>query len=54
VRFAGDPRTLDLRQAERDLFDNAYGDRDLVGPFVQAMSPRLAQAVFAELVGRIP
>lgn len=53
VRFAGDYRTLDLRQAERDLF--AHGSNDeLARSFVGAMSPRLANAVFAEVVRWIP
>jgi hypothetical protein len=54
VRFAGDYRTLDLRQGERDLFDRARSDDELVGAFVGAMSPRLADAVFAEVLRRIP
>lgn len=53
VRFAGDYRTLDLRQAERDLFANGAND-ELGRSFVGAMSPRLANAVFAEVVRRIP
>ena len=53
VRFAGDYRMLDLGQAERDLF--AHGSNDtLARSFVDAMSPRLADAVFAEVVRRIP
>lgn len=54
VRFAGDYRTLDLRQAERDLFTRGSGDRELVRSFVDALSPRLADAIFAEVVRRIP
>jgi tetratricopeptide (TPR) repeat protein len=53
VRYAGDYRTLDLRQADRDLFAGAAND-DLVRSFVASMSPRLADAVFAEVVRRIP
>lgn len=54
VRFAGDYRTLDLRQTERDLFARGANDRELVNSFVAAMSPRLGEAVFAEVVRRIP
>jgi hypothetical protein len=53
VRFAGDYRTLDLRQAERDLFARGSND-ELARSFVGAMSPRLGDAVFAEIVRRIP
>jgi hypothetical protein len=53
VRYAGDYRTLDLRQAERDLFARGSTD-ELARSFVDAMSPRLADAVFAEVVRRIP
>ena len=54
VRFAGDYRTLDLRQAERDLFTRGSNERELVGNFVAAISPRLGEAVFAELTRVIP
>ena len=54
VRFAGDYRTLALRQSERDLFERGFGDRDIVHAFVQSMSPRLSNAVYTELVRRIP
>jgi hypothetical protein len=53
VRFAGDYRTLDLPQAERDLFARGSND-ELARSFVDAMSPRLADAVFAEVIRRIP
>jgi hypothetical protein len=53
VHFAGDYRMLDLGQAERDLFAHGSHD-DLSRSFVGAMSPRLADAVFAEVVRRIP
>lgn len=54
VRYAGDYRLLDLRQAERDLFVRGSDDRELVRSFVAAMSPRLGEAVFAEVIRRIP
>lgn len=54
VRYVGDWGALDLRQADRELFTNRAGDRDLVNSFVSAMSPRLGEAVFAEVVRRIP
>jgi tetratricopeptide (TPR) repeat protein len=54
VRFAGDYRTLDLRLGERDLFTRGADDRDLVRSFVASLSPRLGEAVFAEVVRRIP
>jgi tetratricopeptide (TPR) repeat protein len=54
VRYAGDWRTLDLRQSERDLFVRISDDRDLIQRFVSELSPRLGQAVFAEVVRRIP
>lgn len=54
VRYAGDWRTLDLRQSERDLFVRIADDRDLVQRFVSELSPRLGQAVFAEVVRLIP
>jgi tetratricopeptide (TPR) repeat protein len=54
IRYAGDYRTLDLRAAERDLFTRGADDRDLIRAFVPAMSTRLGEAVFAELVRRIP
>ncbi len=53
VRFAGDYRALDLRQSERDLFERGSND-ELARSFVGAMSPRLANAVFNEVVRRIP
>jgi tetratricopeptide (TPR) repeat protein len=53
VRFAGDYRTLDLPQAERDLFARGAND-ELARSFVGAMSPRLADAIFAEVGRRIP
>jgi len=53
ARYAGDYRTLDLGQAERDLFARGSTD-DLARSFVDAMSPQLAQAVYAELLRRIP
>src|SRR5213075_1639516 len=54
VRYNGDYRTLDLRQAERDLFEQSRSEGELVRSFVGAMSPRLADAVFAEVLRRIP
>jgi tetratricopeptide (TPR) repeat protein len=57
ARFAGDIRTLDLRQNERDLFDRGADDRtdrELVRSLVGTLSPRFADAVFAELLRRIP
>jgi hypothetical protein len=54
ARFNGDYRTLDLRQGERDLFERGRSDNDLVSGFVGALSPRLADAVFAEVLRRIP
>jgi hypothetical protein len=54
VRYPGDYRTLDLRQAERDLFERARAEGDLTGSFVGAMSPRLAEGVFTEVSRRIP
>jgi hypothetical protein len=54
VRYAGDYRSLDLRQAERDLFERARTEGDFARTFANAMSPRLAEAVFAEVTRRIP
>ena len=54
VRYSGDWGALDLRQADRELFTRGAGDRELVNSFVSAMSPRLGDAVFAEVVRRIP
>jgi hypothetical protein len=54
VRYSGDYRTLDLRQAERDLFQEARGQGELGRSFASAMSPRLAEAVFNEVLRRIP
>jgi GNAT superfamily N-acetyltransferase len=54
IRYNGDYRSLDLRQAERDLFDRARMEGDLARTFASAMSPRLAEAVFAEVTRRIP
>lgn len=54
ARYAGDVRTLDIRQADRDLFDRGGPDREMVRSFVSAMSPQLASAIFAEVVRRIP
>ena len=54
VRFAGDYRSLDIRLSERDLFTRGSDDRELVRAFAAAMSPRLGDAVFAEVVQRIP
>jgi hypothetical protein len=54
VRYAGDYRTLDLRQAERELFQQRRPEGELTRAFVAAMSPRLGDAVFAEVIRRIP
>jgi len=54
VRYNGDYRSLDLRQAERDLFERARTEGDLARTFAGALSPRLADAVFAEVTRRIP
>lgn len=54
IRYNGDYRSLDLRQAERDLFERARVEGDLARTFATAMSPRLAEAVFAEVTRRIP
>jgi tetratricopeptide (TPR) repeat protein len=54
VRFNGDYRSLDLRQAERDLFERARTQGDLARTFASAMSPRLAEGVFSEVTRRIP
>ena len=54
VRYAGDYRSLDLRQAERDLFERARVEGDLARTFASALSPRLAEAVFNEVTRRIP
>ena len=54
VRYNGDYRTLDLSQAERDLFERHAGDQALVRAFVDQLSPRLGNALYAEVVRRIP
>ena len=54
VRYAGDYRSLDLRQAERDLFERARMEGDFSRTFASALSPRLAEGVFAEVLRRIP
>jgi tetratricopeptide (TPR) repeat protein len=54
IRYNGDYRGLDLRQAERDLFERARVEGDLSRTFASAMSPRLAEAVFAEVSRLIP
>lgn len=54
VRYNGDYRSLDLRQAERDLFERARAEGDLARTFANALSPRLAEAVFNEVTRRIP
>ena len=54
VRYNGDPRSLDLRQAERDLFDRARSEGDFARTFANALSPRLAEAAFTEVTRRIP
>ena len=54
VRYNGDYRSLDLRQAERDLFERARVEGDLGRSFASALSPRLAEAVFNEVTRRIP
>jgi len=56
-RYAGDPRTLDLRRQDRDLFDRGAADRvdrDLVTDLVDDLSPQLARSVFGALLRRIP
>ncbi|HET9424511.1 MAG TPA: hypothetical protein VFO55_03995 [Gemmatimonadaceae bacterium] len=54
VRYAGDPRSLDLRQSERDLFARGFNEQQLVQSFVEELSPRLGAAVFAEVLRRVP
>lgn len=54
IRYAGDYRSLDLRLSERESFERAATDRDLARAFAAAMSPRLGDAVMAELLRRIP
>jgi hypothetical protein len=54
IRYNGDYRSLDLRQAERDLFERARVEGDLARTFATALSPRLAEAVFTEVTRRIP
>jgi tetratricopeptide (TPR) repeat protein len=54
ARYAGDDRTLDLRQAERDLFERGRAGRELARALVEELSPRLAEEVFGEVVRRIP
>jgi hypothetical protein len=54
VRYAGDYRTLDLSRSDRDLFERSRAEVDLARSFASAMSPRLADAVFAEVLRRIP
>jgi hypothetical protein len=54
VRFSGDVRQLDLPQSERELFNQTLNQQQLTSSFVNALSPRLAEAVFLELQRRIP
>jgi tetratricopeptide (TPR) repeat protein len=54
VRYAGDYRSLDLRQSERDLFERSRTQGELSRAFVNEMSPRLAEAVFAVVARQIP
>lgn len=54
ARYAGDWRTLDLRLGERDLFMSGGDGPELVRAFVEAMSPRLGEAVFSEIMRQIP
>lgn len=54
VRYAGDWRSLDLRQSERDLFERSRTEGELARAFASEMSPRLAEAVYAEVARRIP
>ncbi len=54
ARYAGDWGTLDFRLGERELFARGGDDSELVRAFVAALSPRLGETVFAELVRRIP
>jgi hypothetical protein len=57
ARYAGDARTLDLRQADRDLLERGpddHAERELVRSLVSTLSPRFAEAVFDELLRRIP
>jgi hypothetical protein len=53
-RFAGDIRSLDLPQADRDLFARGPDANDLSGSLVGALSPRLADAIFAQILQRVP
>lgn len=54
ARYAGDWGTLDLRLGERELFIGGGDARELARSFASAMSARLSEAVFAEVVRRIP
>jgi tetratricopeptide (TPR) repeat protein len=54
VRYAGDWRSLDLRQSERELFERSRTEGGLARAFAGEMSPRLAEAVYAEVARRIP
>jgi hypothetical protein len=54
VRYAGDYRSLDLRQSERDLFERSRSQGDLSRAFVAEMSPRLAESIFAVVARQIP
>ena len=54
VRYNGDYRLLDLRQADRDLFDRSRTEGDLARTLAGVLSPRLAEGVFNEVMRRIP
>jgi hypothetical protein len=57
ARYAGDTQTLILRQSDRDLLDRGpddHAERELVRSLVSTLSPQFAEAVFNELLRRIP
>jgi hypothetical protein len=54
ARYAGDPRTLDLRRADRELFDRAAQDRDLARELAEDLSLQYARDLFETLLRRIP
>jgi hypothetical protein len=54
ARYAGDPRTLDLRRADRELFDRAAQERDLARELAEDLSLQYARDLFDTLLRRIP